>query len=216
MIERRNLTALRNSEELFRHAGDKSMAHNIIRAGSGSLILKAWLLIVGDVEQVSFSLSLIRDDGRRASYWQTGTRNAASKTFLIAIIGRRLHNLLLFLLLLLLLLHLNLGSKTLAMVIGADHQQWMKESRGSVEQQQLGLSVPGWIINGGARAGGGGGGGGGEGGGVGGVGGGSAQLHAIPRGRVTSPAQCTNILHCWWWLLNRATRKRKWPFLTYP
>ena len=120
---------------------------------------------------------------------------------------------------LLLLLHLNLGSKTLAMVIGADHQQWMKESRGSVEQQQLGLSVPGWIINGGARAGAGGGGGrgeGGEGGGVGGVGGGSAQLHAIPRGRVTSPAQCTNILHCWWWLLNRATRKRKWPFLTYP
>ena len=50
MIERRNLTALRNSEELFRHAGDKSMAHNIIRAGSGSRILKAWLLIVGDVE----------------------------------------------------------------------------------------------------------------------------------------------------------------------
>ena len=218
MIERRNLTALRNSEELFRHAGDKSMAHNIIRAGSGSLILKAWLLIVGDVEQVSFSLSSIRDDGRRASYWQTGTRNAASKTFLIAIIGRTLHNLLL--LLLHLLLHLNLGSKTLAMVIGADHQQWMKESRGSVEQQQqLGLSVPGWIINGGARAGAGGGGGrgeGGEGGRVGGVGVGSAQLHAIPRGRVTSPAQCTNILHCWWWLLNRATRKRKWPFLTYP
>ena len=68
MIERRNLTALRNSEELFRHAGDKSMAHNIIRAGNGSLILKAWLLIVGDVEQVSFSLSSIRDDGRRASY----------------------------------------------------------------------------------------------------------------------------------------------------
>ena len=66
MIERRNLTALRNSEELFRHAGDKSMAHNSIRAGSGSRILKAWFLIV--VEQVSFSLSSIRDDGRRASY----------------------------------------------------------------------------------------------------------------------------------------------------
>ena len=113
-----------------------------------------------------------------------------SKTFLIAI-GRLLHNLLLLfllhhllllilplLLLLLLHLHLHLGSKTFLMVIGAPavDERSKEGEEGELEQGSKGFWFPGELLMeepGSSR---------------GDIEGRFSCHHAIPRGRVTSPA----------------------------